>query len=239
MENVASRQDLMVWADPGVLAEAKTVFSPYQAPIRPIPRTCRSKDFPKSRISIVYLEHSEPRKDHVSFLECFKSPKSEFLVFYMPHHSSALAVRWGEMLGKHHVQKTDWVFDWRDLKQFLRARNVLAHPVFPSQDEFDLVAARKRLGFTQEQMAQALNVAPRTIQNWESGIGTSQMSKKTQDLRELLGLIDEYVIGSKEIEWLNTSLAAIQNRKPIQVIAGGKMRDLTVEFLRLSEGQPV
>ncbi|MDX6464864.1 MAG: hypothetical protein QOE55_8561, partial [Acidobacteriaceae bacterium] len=37
-----------------------------------------------------------------------------------------------------------------------------------------------------EQMAKALNVAPRTIQNWESGIGTSQMAKKTKDLKELL-----------------------------------------------------
>jgi transcriptional regulator with XRE-family HTH domain len=239
MENVASRQDLMVWADPSVLAEAKSVFSPYEAPIRPIPTARQSKDFPKSRISIVYLEHSEPRKDHVSFLECFKSPKVEFLVFYMPHHSSALAVRWGEMLGKHHVQKTDWVFDWRELKQFLRAKNVLAHPVPSANDEFALAGARKRLGLTQEQMAHALNVAPRTIQNWESGVGKSQMPKKTQDLRELLGLMDEYVTGSKENEWLDTPLAAIQNRKPIQAIAEGKMRDLIIEFLRLSEGQPV
>jgi hypothetical protein len=88
-------------------------------------------------------------------------------------------------------------------------------------------------------MAKALKVAPRTIQNWESGVGTSQMPKKTEDLRELLSLMDEFVTAPKEQEWLETQLSAIQNRKPIQAVAEGKTRDLIVEFLRLREGQPV
>ena len=99
--------------------------------------------------------------------------------------------------------------------------------------------ARKRLGLTQEQMAKALNVAPRTIQNWESGVGTSQMAKKTQDLKELLKLMDEFVIAPKEREWLQTPLPAIRNQTPVQVITEGKMRNIIVEFLRLGEGEAV
>jgi hypothetical protein len=58
------------------------------------------------------------------------------------------------------------------------------------------------------------------------------------------GLVQRHVvpgilIAPKEQDWLNTSLAAIQNRTSIQVIANGKMRDLIIEFLRLAEGQPV
>jgi hypothetical protein len=64
------------------------------------------------------------------------------------------------------------------------------------------------------------------------------MPKKTQDLREFLSLMDESVIAPKEQEWLETPLAAIQNRTPIQTVAQGKTRDLIVEFLRLREGQP-
>jgi len=49
-------------------------------------------------------------------------------------------------------------------------------------------------------MANTLNVTTRTLQKRESGLGTSQMPKKTQDLRELLGLLDDYVIATGERE---------------------------------------
>ena len=116
---------------------------------------------------------------------------------------------------------------------------MVAYSVQDARDEFDLPLARKRLGLTQEQMAKALNVAPRTIQNWESGVGTSQIAKKTQHLKELLELMDEFVIAPKEEEWLQTPLPAIRNQTPLQAIIDGKMRDIIVEFLRLGEGQPV
>ena len=65
------------------------------------------------------------------------------------------------------------------------------------------------------------------------------MGKKTQDLQELLELMDEFVIAPKEEEWLRTPLPAIRNQTPVQAIIDGKMRDIIVEFLRLGEGQPV
>jgi DNA-binding transcriptional regulator YiaG len=145
----------------------------------------------------------------------------------------------GKMVGKHSVDSADWAFNLRHVEQLLRARNVLAHRVQKTAERFDIIAARKRLGLTQEQMANVLNVTTRTLQNWERGLGTSQMPKKTQDLRELLGLMDDYLIALKEWEWLGTPLPAIQNRRPIDLIAGGKLRDLIVEFQRLREGQPV
>lgn len=239
METVTHGQELTVWADASDLAEAKHLFSHFEAAIRPIPKTCHSKDVSNSKVSVVYLKHSEPRKDHVSFLECFKSPNVEFLLFYMPHHSSRVAFRWGQMVGRECVDKTDWAFNFQHLKQILRLRNVIAHPRQEAHDQVDLLVARKRLGLTQEQIAKALNVAPRTIQNWESGLGTSQMAKKTQDLKEFLRLMDEFVIAPKEQEWLQTPLAAIRNQTPVQAILEGKMRDIIVEFLRLGEGQPV
>ena len=143
----------------------------------------------------------------------------------------------GKIVGKHSINSADWAFNLRHVEQLLRARNVVAHR--QTADPFDIVAARKRLGLTQEQMANALNVTTRTFQNWESGVGTSQMPKKTQDLRELLGLMDDYVIASRERAWLDTPLPAVRNRRPADMISGGKLRDLIVEFQRFREGQPV
>jgi transcriptional regulator with XRE-family HTH domain len=239
MRTMVDGQTLTVWADRSVLAEAKHLFSHFDAAIRAIPKTCRSEDVAKSKVSVVYLNHSEPSKDHVSFLECFKNPEVEFLLFYMPQNSSGLAFRWGQMVGKEYVAKTDWAFNFQHLKQILRLRNVLAHSAQDAGEGLNLPLARMRLGLSQEQMAKALNVVPRTIQNWESGVGTSLMARKTQDLKELLQLMDEFVIAPKEQEWLQSALPALRNQTPVQAIVQGKMRDIIVELLRLREGQPV
>ena len=57
------------------------------------------------------------------------------------------------------------------------------------------------------------------------------MPKKTQDLRELLSLMDDYVLAPKEREWLDSPLTAVQSRRPVDLIASGKLRDLIVEFI--------
>jgi DNA-binding transcriptional regulator YiaG len=239
METVTNHQDLVVWADKSVIAEAKSVFSHFEASFRSIPAKAKTKDLPTSKVSIFYLKDSEPEDSFESILSCFKNAKSGFVLFYTPNHSSSLAFRLGRIVGKHSLERADWAFNLQHVRQLLRAKNVLVHQPPKSTADFDLVAARKRLGLTQEQMAVALHVAARTVQNWEKGIGTSQMAKKTQDLRELLGLMDDNVIAPKEREWLQTPLAAFQNRMPSELIAEGKLRDLIVEFLRLSDGQPL
>src|ERR1700758_5786686 len=97
------------------------------------------------------------------------------------------------------------------------------------RESFDISEVRKRLGLTQEQMAASLNVTTRTLQNWEKNVGTSQMIRKTRDLRELLELMDDYVVASAEKQWLETPLAAIRSRKPIDLIREGKPRDLNLD----------
>jgi DNA-binding transcriptional regulator YiaG len=238
METITDSPELVVWAEKGALAEAKDTFSQFDASFRTIPSASSKKDISTSKVSLFYLRDAEPNAEFESILKAFKGHKTSFVVFYTPHHSSDFAFRMGKIVGKHSLDSADWAFNLRHVEQLLRARNVLAHPL-KTAERFDITAARKRLGLTQEQMANALNVTTRTLQNWESGLGTSQMPKKTQDLRELLGLMDDYVIAPKEREWLDTSLPAVQNRRPTDVIASGKLRDLIVEFQRLREGQPV
>ena len=221
-----------------MLAEAQSVFSPYDAPIKAIPNICNAKDLSPAKIAVVYLSQSAPSDDHSAFLDCFKSPKVELLVLYMPHHSSTLAFRWGQAIGKRRVKRTDLALNVRHLRQILRSKNVVG-TALAQQNAESFADIRKRLGLTQEQFAQSLHVAPRTVQNWESGFGTSQMPKKTKDIRQLLSLMDEYVLAPHEQEWLKTPLPAVQNLTPLQAIQQGRTRDLVVEFLRLAEGQPI
>ena len=127
------------------------------------------------------------------------------------------------------------------IRQLLRARNISAHarPKGDEQSTFELGNARHRLGLSQEQLASGLRVTARTVRNWEAGKGTSQMHKKTRDLRELLSRMDDYVVAPKEKEWLSSPLEAFAGRTPQELIPDGRIRDLVVEFDRLREGQPV
>jgi len=92
---------------------------------------------------------------------------------------------------------------------------------------------------SQEQLANALKVTARTVQNWETGRGTRQMNKKTRDLRELLSRMNDYVVAPEEKRWLSTPLEAFAGRTPQELIVDGRIRDLVIEFDRLREGKPV
>ena len=237
----AATQDIVVLAEKSALSEARDVFSQLGAPVQAMPLESPSK-IPQSRIFIVYFHPGEPESQLHSALEVLKSRRNlDWLLFYTPHHAANSAFHLGMLLGRQTGRSADWACDPRSLKQLLRARNLLAHR--DSTDaysaDFDVAATRKRLGLTQEQMAQALNITTRTLQNWEKNLGTSQLLRKTRDLREVLELMDDYVVSSKEEEWLNSPLPALRGRRPIELIAEGKLRDLIVEFQRMREGQPV
>jgi transcriptional regulator with XRE-family HTH domain len=102
----------------------------------------------------------------------------------------------------------------------------------------DLVRAREVLELTREELARALQVAPRTIQNWERR-ATGDMERKTRDLRELLELLGNYVRPGKESAWLRTKLEAFGDKRPLDLLVEGRVRELIAEFRRLQEGQPV
>jgi len=52
----------------------------------------------------------------------------------------------------------------------------------------------------------------------------------------------EWGVAKEEKNWLNTPNTpnpTFRNKKPVELIAEGKLRDLMVEFQRLREGQPL
>jgi transcriptional regulator with XRE-family HTH domain len=194
------------------------------------------------RVGVVYISHSN--QDHAAaegILKLLGDLKISTVFFYAPHHGADFAFHVGTIVGKENFGEAKWAFNWPHLKQLLKSRNVLAHEQGKAKGaaSFDLTETRTRLGLSQEELARALNVTSRTIQNWEAQKSTSQMMKKTRDLRELLTLMDDYVAAPKERSWLSSPLEAFRGRSPIELISAGRIRDLVIEFERLREGQPV
>jgi transcriptional regulator with XRE-family HTH domain len=237
METLHNPRQLLVWTEPGTLEQAKSEFSGFPASFRT--NTARlNPDLLRNNVLLFYFHQDAEEERWERIFELCQQTEPEATLFYWPHHSSESAFHVGWIAGKYRLPKAEWASSFRHLKQLLRACRISEAPE-SSEASFDIVGARKRLGLTQEEMAAALGIAPRTLQNWERGLGLSQMGKKVRDLSELLSMMDEFVIAPKEAEWLKTPLEAFRNRAPVDLIKEGKLRDLIVEFHRLREGQPL
>lgn len=239
MHTATQTDELIVWTRSQALEEAKSVFASYDPKFRTVAND-KGPVFSKGQVGVVFL--SQPDDDHAieTTLATLRNAKVSSIVFYVPHRSADFAFKVGTMVGRKGIN-AEWAFNFPHLRQLLKARNIRAHVRHQQArgNSLDLVEARMRLGLNQAQMANALNVTVRTLQNWEAGKGTSLLAKKTGDLRDLLSRMDDYVVAPKEREWLSSSLKAFGGRTPQQLIVEGRIRDIVIEFDRLREGQPV
>ena len=232
--------ELVVWAPQKSLAEARSLFASYAPKFQTVP--CNEMTaFGKATVNVLYLSNPELDTTIENALVALRNCRVSKLLVYTPHHSSEIAFRVGTMVGRRKFAEAEWAFNCPHLRQLLKARNIQTHARHDrgGSNDLALLEARQRLGLSQEQLANALNVTARTLQNWEAGKGTSQMGKRTKDLGELLSRMDNYIVAPTEKEWLSSPLEAFAGRSPRQLITGGRIRDLVIEFDRMKEGLPV
>ncbi len=240
MQTATQTEELIVWTKPQALEEAKSLFASYDPEFRTVAND-KGPLSGKGQVGVVYLSRSEEDSSIEKTLAALRNAKFSSIVFYVPRHSTDFAFRVGTMVGRQKGINAEWAFNFPHLRQLLKARNIRARVRHHGNQgsSFDLLEARRRLGLSQAQLASALNVTVRTLQNWEAGKGTSLMAKKTGDLRDLLSRMDDYVVAPEEKDWLASPLEAFGGRTPQQLIAEGRIRDIVIEFDRLREGQPV
>jgi DNA-binding XRE family transcriptional regulator len=94
---------------------------------------------------------------------------------------------------------------------------------------------REHFGLTQTELAHALGVSLRTVQNWER-TGVAGRPRQLRDLEEVWIILKESIKGSDIPAWLRSESEAFAGQRPIELLKEGKARDIIVEFRCLQAG---
>ena len=83
---------------------------------------------------------------------------------------------------------------------------------------------RKHFGLTQTELAHALGVSLRTIQNWERA-GVAGRPRQLRDLEELWTILKDSVKASDVPAWLRSENDAFGGNRPIELLDLNKAAD--------------
>jgi DNA-binding transcriptional regulator YiaG len=186
---------------------------------------------------LVYLTH--PDYDSLrSLLKILKPATPDVVIYYATHLAPEQAALLGKLVGETRPHHTSVVFDAK-----VAASSVLGHSRPSSKRNGAASSAnrtrqlRDRFGLTQTELAHALGVSLRTVQNWERA-GAAARPRQLRDLEELWAILKESIKSSDIPAWLRSESDAFAGLLPIQLLKDGKARDIIVEFRRLQAGEP-
>jgi DNA-binding XRE family transcriptional regulator len=97
---------------------------------------------------------------------------------------------------------------------------------------------RERFGFTQAEMAWALDVGLRTIQNQERN-GRLAKPRGMRDLAELATILEKSFGERDRLPWLHSKNDGFGGERPVDLVLAGRARDIIGEFRRLQAGEPI
>jgi len=186
---------------------------------------------------LVYLTH--PDYDHLrSLLQILKPASPDVVIYYATRLAPEDAVRLGKLVGEMRPNHTSVVFESK-----AAAASVLEHARSSGRGNGSPSSAnrtrrlREQFGLTQTELAHALGVSLRTVQNWERA-GVAGRPRHLQDLEELSAILKESIKTSDIPAWLRSQCDAFAGQRPIELLKEGKTRDIIVEFRRLQAGEP-
>jgi DNA-binding XRE family transcriptional regulator len=228
--------DVLVCAEPETREEAAQFVSKLGAR----PQICSIRNLKQRRDKLhwmfVYLKGAEPSSTLRSCLRQVSNDSSLHVIVYTQPSDDHQTAELGRIIGEFRPRGTDICFYEGEVEKIFLARMGVSGKEKPvSRDT--LVALREDLDLTQVDLAAALDVTPRTVQNWEKhGRGPE---RRYRDLKELHELLSKYIESGQVASWMDSPNEAFQNRTPRELIREGKTRDLILEFGRLQTGEPL
>jgi len=186
---------------------------------------------------LVYLTH--PDYDHLrSFLQFLKPASPDVVIYYANRLALRDAAQLGKLVGETRPSHTSVVFEAKTA-----ALSVLEHSRSSGRKNGTGASGtrtrqlREHFGLTQTELAHAIGISLRTVQNWER-IGVAGRLRQLRDLEELRTILKESIKGSDIPAWLRAGSDAFAGERPIDLLKEGRARDIIVEFRRLQSGEP-
>ena len=173
-----------------------------------------------------------------SLLRTLKPASPDVVIYYANRLAPQEAAQLGKLVGETRPNHTSVLFEAK-----AAAASVLSHSRSSGTRSGKVSSAnrtrqlREHFGLTQTELAHALGVSLRTVQNWERA-GVAGSARQLRDLEELWTIVKDSIKGSDIPAWLRSESDAFAGRRPIELLKDGKARDIIVEFRRLQAGEP-
>lgn len=231
--------DVLVCAEPEIREEATRFVSKLGAR----PRICSvgglkrwriKKD--KTSLMFVYLTRTEPSSTLRRCLRQVSKDRSLRVIVYTQPSDDHQTAELGRIIGELRPRGTEICFYEGEAEKLFLAQTGVTDKRRPASRDTP-GALREDLDLTQVDLAAALDVTPRTVQNWEKQGRVPE--RRFRDLKELHGLLSKYIGSGQVASWMDSPNEAFQKRTPRELIREGKTRDLILEFGRFETGEPL
>src|SRR6202162_3540210 len=186
---------------------------------------------------LVYLTNPDYHRLR-ALLRILKPASPDVVIYYANRLAPEEAVRLGKLVGETRPNHTSIVFEAK-----AAVASVLGHSRSSAPGNGNASSAsrtrqlREHFGLTQTELAHALGVSLRTVQNWERA-GVAGSGRQLRDLEELWTILKESIKGSDIPVWLRSESDAFAGQRPLELLKEGKARDIIVEFRRLQACEP-
>jgi DNA-binding transcriptional regulator YiaG len=186
---------------------------------------------------LVYL--TRPDYDHLrSLLRILKPASPDVVIYYANRLAPQDAADLGKLVGETRPDHTSVVFEAKTAAaSVLQHSRSSGHENGTASSPNRVRQLREHFGLTQTELAHALGVSLRTVQNRERA-GVAGSLRQLRDLEELWAILKESIKVSDTSVWLRSQSEALGGARPIELLKEGKARDIIVEFRRLQAGEP-
>ena len=196
----------------------------------------------KTKGLVIYLKGSEPLSAVRNRLRQVSRQHAPKTVVFTEHANQEKAAELGRIVGELQSRRIFICFNSEQVINVLGLRgtgktHLLAQAISQASAQNRVAAVRKELELTQEDVANAIGISARTVQNWEAKGHTP--ARKLRDLQELQELVRAYIDKANVSKWMDAPSEAFPGLTPRQLIRQGKTRDLILEFRRMQTGEPL